>query len=51
MVREDPLAKIAAAVADAMVRYLGEFGLEPVARARIAAGRASLIACWLDPGQ
>jgi phage terminase small subunit len=49
--RQNPLAKIAAAAADAMVRYVSEFGLTPVGRARIAAGRASLIACSLDPGQ
>jgi phage terminase small subunit len=34
----NPLVAIAAASADAMIRYGGEFGLAPNARARISAG-------------
>jgi len=33
-VRQNPLVRIAAASADAMIRFAGEFGLTPVARAR-----------------
>ena len=32
--RQNPLVRIAAASADAMIRFAGEFGLTPVARAR-----------------
>ena len=35
--RQNPLVRIAAASADAMIRFAGEFGLTPVARARLAA--------------
>ena len=34
----NPLVRIAATAAEDMVRFAGEFGLTPVARARIAAG-------------
>jgi P27 family predicted phage terminase small subunit len=37
-VRQNPLVKIAANAAKDMLRFAGEFGLTPVARARIAAG-------------
>jgi P27 family predicted phage terminase small subunit len=36
--RQNPLVKIAANAAKDMLRFAGEFGLTPVARARIAAG-------------
>jgi P27 family predicted phage terminase small subunit len=36
--RRNPLVKIAADAADAMIRFAGEFGLTPVARSRLAAG-------------
>jgi Phage terminase, small subunit len=36
--RENPLVKIAANAAKDMLRFAGEFGLTPVARARIALG-------------
>jgi P27 family predicted phage terminase small subunit len=36
----NPLVKIAADAASSMVRYAGEFGFSPAARARIAAGAA-----------
>jgi len=35
---QNPLVKIAAHAARDMIRYGGEFGMTPVARARIAAG-------------
>src|SRR5262249_21033382 len=34
----NPLVKIASSAADAMLRFASEFGLTPVARARLAAG-------------
>jgi P27 family predicted phage terminase small subunit len=34
----NPLVKIASSAADAMLRFAGEFGMTPVARARISAG-------------
>jgi phage terminase small subunit len=36
--RQNPLVSIARKAAADMVRFAGEFGLTPVARARIAAG-------------
>ena len=36
--RRNPLIKVSADAADAMVRYAGLFGITPVARSRIAAG-------------
>jgi P27 family predicted phage terminase small subunit len=36
--RRNPLVKIVADSADAMVRYAGEFGMTPLARSRLAAG-------------
>jgi P27 family predicted phage terminase small subunit len=36
--RRNPLLKVSADAANAMLRFAGEFGLTPVARSRIGAG-------------